>query len=285
MQISVIIPSFNRAHTLARALQSVYDQTSPVEEVILVDDGSSDDSAAMIAREFPEVEVIHQSNSGVSAARNRGIKTAKHEWIALLDSDDCWLPHKVAAVRAAAAAHPEYILYHSDELWMRRGVRVNPMQKHRKSGGWIFAQCLPLCAISPSAAVIHKKTLLELGLFDESLPACEDYDLWLRLCHRFPVHYIDQALITKYGGHEDQLSHQYPAMDRFRVRALHRLLSTEDLQPADFEAARSTLLAKLEILIKGAHKHRNNPLIEEFEPLFQYWQDQRWQDQHRRATC
>ena len=181
--------------------------------------------------------------------------------------------------------HPGYILYHSDELWVRRGVRVNPMQKHRKSGGWIFAQCLPLCAISPSAAVIQKKTLLELGLFDEGLPACEDYDLWLRLCHRFPVHYIDQALITKYGGHEDQLSHQYPAMDRFRVRALHRLLATEDLQPADFEVARSILLAKLEILIKGAHKHGNHPLIEEFEPLFQFWQDQCMQDQRRRAIC
>ena len=285
MQISVIIPSFNRRHTLARALQSVYDQSSPVEEVILIDDGSTDDSAAMVAREFPEVKVIQQPNSGVSAARNRGITAARHEWIALLDSDDCWLPQKIAAVREAATTHPGYILYHSDELWVRRGVRVNPMQKHRKSGGWIFAQCLPLCAISPSAAVIQRKILLELDLFDESLPACEDYDLWLRLCHRFPVHYIDQALITKYGGHEDQLSHQYPAMDRFRVRALHRLLTTEDLQLADFEAARSTLLAKLEILIKGAYKHGNNPLIEEFEPLYQCWQDQRDQDQRRRTRC
>ena len=285
MQISVIIPSFNRAHTLARALQSVYDQTSAVEEIILVDDGSTDDSASMVAREFPEVRVVQQSNSGVSAARNRGIKTATHEWIALLDSDDCWLPHKIASVRSAATTHPGYILYHSNELWMRRGVRVNPMQKHRKSGGWIFAQCLPLCAISPSAAVIHKKTLLELGLFDESLPACEDYDLWLRLCHRFPVHYIEQALITKYGGHEDQLSHQYPVMDRFRVRALHRLLATEDLQHNDFEAARSTLLAKLEILIKGAHKHGNHPLIDEFEPLYESWQNQHWQERRWRTTC
>jgi glycosyltransferase involved in cell wall biosynthesis len=285
MQISVIIPSFNRSHTLARALQSVYDQSSPVEEVILIDDGSTDDSAAMVARDFPEVEVIRQSNSGVSAARNRGIQAARHEWIALLDSDDCWLPQKIASVRQAVTTHPGYILYHSDELWVRRGVRVNPMQKHRKSGGWIFAQCLPLCAISPSAAVIQKKTLLELGLFDESLPACEDYDLWLRLCHRFPVHYIDQALITKYGGHEDQLSHQYPVMDRFRVRALHRLLATEDLQAADFEAARSTLLNKLEILIRGAHKHGNQPLIEEFEPLYQQWQDQHRPNPRGLVTC
>ena len=280
MRISVVIPSYNRAHTLQRALQSVFAQSSAVDEVILVDDGSTDDSAAMVARDFPGVVIIRQPNRGVSAARNKGIETAQHNWIALLDSDDCWLPHKIQTVRETAANHPGYILYHSDEIWVRRGVRVNPMQKHRKSGGWIFAQCLPLCAISPSAAVIQKSALLDLGLFDESLPACEDYDLWLRLCHGFPVHYIEQPLITKYGGHEDQLSRQYPAMDRFRVRALHRLLDSTALQADDFEAARSTLLGKLEILIKGAHKHQNQALIDELEPLCR-----RWQDNNRQATC
>jgi glycosyltransferase involved in cell wall biosynthesis len=273
MRISVVIPSYNRCHTLQRALRSVYAQDSAVDEVILVDDGSSDDSAAMVAHEFPQVRLIRQSNRGVSAARNRGIHAAQNEWIALLDSDDCWLPHKIETLRTAAVAHPGYVLYHSDEIWIRRGVRVNPMRKHRKSGGWIFAQCLPLCAISPSTAVLQKAALLNLGLFDESLPACEDYDLWLRLCHRHPVHYTDQALVTRYGGHEDQLSRQYPVMDRFRVRALHRLLVTEALQPGDFAAARRVLLRKLEILLKGARKHGNRPLRDEFEPLQRHWRD------------
>ncbi len=271
MRISVVIPSYNRRDTLPRALHSVYMQSSAVDEVILVDDGSSDDSAAMVKREFPRVQVIRQSNHGVSAARNRGIRAAQYEWIALLDSDDCWMPHKIETLRAAAATHPDYILYHSDEIWIRRGVRVNPMRKHRKTGGWIFRQCLPLCAISPSAAVIQKAALLDLGLFDESMPACEDYDLWLRLCHRYPVHYIDQALITKYGGHDDQLSRQFPAMDRFRARALHRLLDTQALGADDFDAARHMLLRKLEILLTGARKHANHQLIDEFEPLHQRW--------------
>jgi glycosyltransferase involved in cell wall biosynthesis len=271
MRISVVIPSYNRRHTLQRALRSVYAQGSAVDEVILVDDGSSDDSAAMVAREFPQVRLIRQANRGVSAARNRGIRAAQHEWIALLDSDDCWMAHKIETLRATAAAHPGYVLYHSDEIWIRRGVRVNPMRKHRKSGGWIFNQCLPLCAISPSAAVIQKAALLDLGLFDESLPACEDYDLWLRLCHRYPVHYIDQALITKYGGHDDQLSRQFPAMDRFRVRALHHLLDTQALAADDYAAARHMLLRKLEILLTGARKHANHQLIDELEPLHQRW--------------
>ncbi len=273
MRISVVIPSYNRRHTLQRALQSVLEQRSPVDEIILVDDGSSDDSAAMVTREFPQVRLLRQPNQGVSAARNRGIQAAQYEWIALLDSDDSWMPHKIESMRAAATQHPGYVLYHSDEIWIRRGVRVNPMQKHRKSGGWIFTQCLPLCAISPSATLLQKSVLQDLGLFDENLPACEDYDLWLRLCHRYPVHYIDEPLITKYGGHDDQLSQQHPVMDRFRVRALHRLLDTADLNSDDFDAAHGILLNKLEILLMGAHKHGNLALVEEFEPMLQCWRE------------
>jgi len=280
MRISVVIPSYNRRHTLERALRSVIEQTSAVDEIILVDDGSTDDSAAMTTQLFPDIKLIRQSNRGVSAARNRGIRAARHDWIALLDSDDSWLPHKIQSIREAALLHPGHVLYHSDEIWMRRGVRVNPKQKHRKSGGWIFKQCLPLCAISPSASVLRKSTLQALGLFDESLPACEDYDLWLRLCHRFPVHFIEQALIIKYGGHEDQLSRRYPAMDRYRVRALHRLLETESLSAEYFEAARATLRAKLDILRKGARKHGNHSLIDEIEPLHR-----RWCDDSRQAAC
>jgi len=280
VRISVVIPSYNRRHTLERALRSVIEQTSAVDEIILVDDGSTDDSAAMTTQLFPDVKLIRQSNRGVSAARNRGIRAARHDWIALLDSDDSWLPHKIQSIREAALLHPGHVLYHSDEIWMRRGVRVNPKQKHRKSGGWIFKQCLPLCAISPSASVLRKSTLQALGLFDESLPACEDYDLWLRLCHRFPVHFIEQALIIKYGGHEDQLSRRYPAMDRYRVRALHRLLETELLSAEYFEAARATLRAKLDILRKGARKHGNHSLIDEIEPLHR-----RWCDDSQQAAC
>jgi glycosyltransferase involved in cell wall biosynthesis len=273
MRISVIIPSFNRRHTLERALQSVFEQTSPVDEVVLVDDGSTDGSHAMATEKFPRVKIIRQPNRGVSAARNRGIEAAGCEWIALLDSDDCWLEHKIEKIRDAGPRHPEINLFHSDEIWIRRGRRVNPMHKHRKRGGWIFSRCLPLCAISPSAAVIRKTTLLELGMFDESLPACEDYDLWLRFCHRYPVHYIDEPLVVKHGGHDDQLSRRYPAMDRFRVRALLGLLETGNLSPENHAAAAAELRARLRILVDGARKHRNQALLDEFAPLREAWRD------------
>ena len=269
MRISVVIPCYNRRHTLARALDSVYAQTSAVDEVILVDDGSGDGSADLVAQCYPQVKILRQPNRGVSAARNRGIAAAACDWIALLDSDDSWLPRKIARIRAAQERHAEYVLYHSDEIWMRRGVRVNPMKKHRKHGGWIFEQCLPLCVISPSAAVVRKSVLLDLGGFDESLPACEDYDLWLRLCRHYPVHYLPEPLIVKYGGHDDQLSRRYPMMDRFRVHALERLLACDGLSARQRAAATSMLLHKLEILLRGAHKHRNRALIDELSPLLE----------------
>ena len=271
MQISVVIPSFNRKHTLPRALQSIVDQTSAVDEIIVVDDGSIDGSSQFIEHQFPQVNLIQQQNQGVSAARNRGIEAARYDWIALLDSDDSWLPHKIAAIRDAHREHPQFVLYHSDEIWIRNGKRVNPMNKHQKSGGWVFEQCLPLCVISPSAVIIQKSILQSLGMFDEKLPACEDYDLWLRLCHRYPIHYIDQALVTKFGGHEDQLSKQYGAMDQFRIRALNRLLQHEILTLENYNSARKMLLGKLEILLTGAIKHRNQDLIAEFSPIKENW--------------
>ena len=269
MRISVIIPSYNRIHTLTRAIDSVLNQDSKVDEIIVVDDGSTDDTSIHISRTYPDIELIRQSNQGVSAARNAGIKQASYEWIALLDSDDSWMPDKIYSIRQAQQAQPEYLLFHSDEIWIRHGVRVNPMNKHQKSGGWIFQQCLPLCVISPSAAVIHRSLLQSVACFDETLPACEDYDLWLKICHQFPVSYIDRPLITKYGGHGDQLSGQFWGMDRFRIRSLHRLIQQQGLNKEQLVAANSMLTIKLGILLKGAMKHKNTEVIAEFAPMLE----------------
>ncbi len=266
--ISVVIPSYNRLTFLIKALDSVLAQTSKVDEIIVVDDGSSDGTSETISLRFPQIRLITQVNSGVSTARNTGIKAASCDWVTLLDSDDCWLPDKIEAIRQAQAEHPQYSLFHSDEIWIRNGVRVNAMKKHEKSGGWIFQHCLPLCIISPSAVVIKRELFDRVGLFDETLPACEDYDLWLRICQQMPVHYIDKPLITKYGGHEDQLSRRYWGMDRFRIRALKKLLDNTKLGEADRRATETMLTHKLKILLKGAYKHGNQAIIDEFSPMF-----------------
>lgn len=267
MHISVIIPSYNRAHTLPRALDSVLAQTRPADEIIVIDDGSTDNTRALVQQDYPQVTYLYQDNAGVSAARNHGIEIATGDWIALLDSDDEWLPEKLARQATAIAENPDYALCHSDEIWIRNGKRVNPMKKHSKSGGWIFDKCLPLCAISPSASIIKKTLLEELGLFDESLPACEDYDLWLKICSQQPVLYIDEALLNKYGGHDDQLSQQHWGMDRFRITALDNAIQTLRLSPEDRQAAVDTLLEKTRIFINGAMKRERQDSLDPYHAL------------------
>lgn len=272
MQISVVIPTYNRLNTIKRCLDSVINQSSTADEIIVMDDGSSDDTSSIIQQHYPQVSLLNQSNKGVSAARNRGIQSARYDWIALLDSDDEWLPGKLETIRKAHHQNPQEILFHSDEIWIRNGVRVNPMNKHTKYGGMIFDYCLPLCVISPSAVVIHRDLFEQIGYFNEDLPACEDYDLWLRLCHRFPVFYINTPLIKKYGGHDDQLSSQYWGMDRFRILALHELMSMSTLTQLQQKRTINMLIKKLRILIKGAHKHDNQQVLTDYQPLLDYYQ-------------
>ena len=261
MRISAIIPTYNRAQSIAKALDSVYAQTYAVAECIVIDDGSTDDTANIVRQNYPQVTYLHQAQQGVSAARNRGIKQASGEWLAFLDSDDEWLSEKLSTLREHLQRQPNFRLIHSDEIWIRHGVRVNPMKKHKKYGGDIYEHCLPLCCISPSAVMIERSLFDQVGMFDESLPACEDYDLWLRICCEHPVLYVDQTLIKKYGGHDDQLSKKHWGMDRFRIQALEKILKYDRLDPSKRLATVAMLIKKLDILAKGAEKHQNQELL------------------------
>ena len=254
MRISVVIPTHQRAALLPRALSSVYAQTLPAFEVILVDDGSTDATRRLVQSDYPGCRYLYQENLGVSSARNLGIAAAQGEWIAFLDSDDQWLPGKLAAQSQLFASLPEYRICHTEEIWIRDGRRVNPMKKHAKTGGRIFRRCLPLCVISPSSVLIERSLLYEVGLFDQSLPACEDYDLWLRVCAEHPVAFVEQPQIIKHGGHADQLSQRFWGMDRFRIRALEKIIQSGRITGADAQAAAATLAAKAHILAQGAEK-------------------------------
>ena len=265
--VSVVIPSYNRVETLKRALDSVLSQARPADEIIVVDDGSTDSTAEMIKNKFPDVVYLYQKNSGVSAARNLGIAHASSEWIALLDSDDEWLPKKLQRQLALLENSNELKVCHTEEIWVRNGKRVNQMKKHEKAGGWIYQRCLPMCAMSPSSIVIHRSVFDRVGLFDEDLPACEDYDLWLKICSLYPVIYLEEPLIVKYGGHEDQLSRRYWGMDRFRIKSLLNILNAGRLEGDDLSETRRVLTEKLNILIQGAKKRGNIDLLTEYEKI------------------
>lgn len=274
IKISVIIPSYNRAKLLARALDSVLQQTRPVDEIVVVDDGSTDETRALLEEQYPMVNYFFQSNRGVSAARNTGIEQSSGNWIALLDSDDSWAKTKLEEQCQAISAMPEYRICHTEEIWIRNGVRVNQMQKHKKYGGQIFQKCLPLCVISPSSVLIARSVFRQAGLFDESYRACEDYELWLRLCASRPVLFVETPLTNKYGGHDDQLSRKYWGMDRFRVSALDKTIRELQLAEADKVAAISMLLSKVEILKTGAIKHNNKELLRYCEQMQSSYREQ-----------
>jgi glycosyltransferase involved in cell wall biosynthesis len=269
--VSVVIPTFQRAALLPRALQSLRAQIRAADEVIVVDDGSTDGTGELLRRDFPEARCLRRENGGVSAARNQGIGEARGEWIALLDSDDAWRPEKLERQLAALADAPGHLVCHTDEIWIRGGRRVNPGLRHAKRGGRIFRHCLPLCAISPSAVLIHRSVFADVGLFDEELPACEDYDLWLRIAARYPVLLVDEPLVEKHGGHPDQLSRTVPGLDRYRIRALVKILEERCLAPDDHAAAVATLEEKCRIWADGAAARRRHEEAARYRELARRW--------------
>ncbi|NNE38778.1 MAG: glycosyltransferase [Gammaproteobacteria bacterium] len=258
MDISVIIPTFNRKHTLCRAIDSVVHQKYRPDEIIVIDDGSTDNTKLQLLQKYPEIKYEYQANRGVSAARNNGISIARNSWIAFLDSDDRWHKNKLNSQLKILTENPEYKICHTNETWIKDGKKINQKKKHQKRGGYIFKYCLPLCVISPSSILIHRDIFDDIGMFDESLPACEDYELWLRMCAKYPLVYISQQLVEKYGGHPDQLSRRYWGMDRFRIRAMEKILHSGRLNAEQKKLVQDNIQSKLNIFLNGAKKH-NNP--------------------------
>jgi glycosyltransferase involved in cell wall biosynthesis len=254
MRVSVIIPTYNRAAWAAEAVASVLAQSYGDFELLVVDDGSTDDTAAALAAFGGKFKLLRREESrGVSAARNLGARRAAGDWLAFLDSDDLWLPDKLARQVAYMQAHPDLIISQTEEVWVRNGVRVNAPAPCRKMAGDIFLASLKRCLISPSAVLLHRRLFQDLGGFDENLPAAEDYDLWLRIAWRHPVGLVPEPLIIKRGGHADQLSRQW-GLDRFRIRALVKLLGEPGLPLHYKEAARRTLAEKCRIYAQGCAK-------------------------------
>jgi len=268
MIISVIIPTFNRAHCLKRAVDSVLAQTFLPYEIIIVDDGSTDETDQILESYKNKIHLLKlATNHGVSFARNRGIEKSQGQWISFLDSDDEWLPIKLQKQVELIQSYPQLKVVHGEEIWIRNGVRVNAMKKHEKYGGHIFSHCLPLCAMSPSTILIHKSVFEKTNFFREDFPVCEDYDLWLKITSQFEVGFVSTPIIRKYGGHSDQLSHSIPAMDYFRILGLTDILQSHLLSHFQRQEVLHTIKTKLEILRKGAVKHNNQDLLKKINEL------------------
>lgn len=252
-EVSVIIPTFNRASTIKRAVDSVFSQSFGDFELIVVNDGSTDETETVLSGFSNNIKLLKTGNRGVSAARNLGAEEASGKFIAFLDSDDEWLPAKLEK-QLKLMKNLRFRICQTEERWIRNGKFVNKPARYKKHEGEIFDQCLNLCAVTPSSVLLEKTLFFEYGGFDESFPVCEDYDLWLRMSPDLPFGLVDEELIIKYGGLGDQLS-ATPAMDKFRIKALSDLLKNRaGLAPEKRSALIETLRKKIEIFAGGAEK-------------------------------
>lgn len=269
-QISVIIPTFNRGWILQEAIDSVLSQDCVDFELIIIDDGSTDNTLDLLQSYSGRLKVLQQKNLGVSAARNLGIKNSCGKYIAFLDSDDLWLPKKLFMQLEFFACHREALICQTEEIWIRNGIRVNPGKKHKKISGAIFEQSLSLCLVSPSAVMMDRRLFEEIGMFDENLPACEDYDLWLRTSLKYPVFLLKKPLVIKRGGHADQLS-KAAGLDQYRIASLVKLIKSDQLTSDNYKKVVKKLLEKCAIYGAGCAKHGRYDEAAQYQNLFEHF--------------
>jgi glycosyltransferase involved in cell wall biosynthesis len=265
--VSVIIPTHNRARLLPRALASVIAQTLRNYECIVVDDASDDGTEQLdiVSAASQQVRYVRLPlHSGVSKARNTGVACSTGEWLAFLDSDDEWHPAKLEKQMAWLESRPGYRICQTKEIWIRHGRRVNPPATHEKKEEYIFEQSLKRCMVTPSSVVVDRALFLESGGFNESLPACEDYDLWLKITCVQPVGLVEDFLLTRYGGHPDQLSATVMGLDRFRIRSIIDLLHSNRLSPVQETLARAELVTKAVIVANGFKKRGKTEKYERY---------------------
>jgi len=255
--ISVIIPTFNRANFLKKAIQSVLSQTYQGFELIVVDDGSTDNTYKIISEFKNNIVYIKQKNRGPAAARNTGIKRAGNKFLAFLDSDDCWDKEKLAIQIDEMQKKPFYLISHTREIWYKNSKLLSQKKKHKKYHGYIFDKCLPLCAVGMSTVMIKKELFERVGEFDENFPCCEDYDFWLRVSARHPFLFIDKPLTLKDGGRPDQLSFIYrTGIDKFRIQAIVKVLEAGNILSDNHRRlAMKELKRKCRIYGNGCVKH------------------------------
>ena len=254
--ISVIIPTYNRVQRLKKAIDSVLAQSQQNFELIVVDDGSDDNTEEMIDKYNADIVYIRQENSGPAAARNRGIEKALYNILVFLDSDDWFAEKKLETQFEAMRQNSSYLISHTDEIWYRNGEILNQKLKHKRNNGDIFGQSLELCAVGMSTVMIRKEIFERYGLFDEEYPCCEDYEFWLRVSSEEKFLLVEEPLTLKDGGRDDQVSTIYrTGMDKFRIQAIMKILVSGRLTEEQTGIARRELERKCRIYGTGCIKH------------------------------
>jgi glycosyltransferase involved in cell wall biosynthesis len=223
--VSVIVPSYNMARFLAQAVESALGQTYQDLEVVIVDDGSTDDTTEVVEQWAgnARVRVVRQKNGGLSDARNKGIAAAHGSFVALLDADDIWLPEKLSRQMPLFHGHPEIGVVYSDYERMDgegRPLPKGPTHMHR---GWISAPLLIDNFVSASTAVVRRQCFERQGGFDISLRTGEDYEMWLRLSVEWQFDFTPEATL-RYRTWSGQMSRDFRARYATGINIMRKFL-------------------------------------------------------------
>ena len=277
--LSVIIPTYNRVAHLKEAIGSVCAQRRAPDELIVVNDGSEDGTGAyleQIQRRTMRIPIViaHLKHCGrPGAVRNHGIALARGALIAFLDDDDLWHVDKLALQIPLHESSHYLALSHTREQWIKHGHILSQPDYGQARTGYIFAAALRKCCIGPSTVVIRRDLMTSqvygIGGFNDTLEIAEDYDLWLRVCNRYPVAYLPYPLTTKRAGDWHQLSQKYAYIERFHIEVLDRLLKRNALVPQNREAAMRMLATKARIWARGCHKRGRHEEAQRYEYLAQ----------------
>ena len=243
--VSVIIPCYNSAATVTCAIDSVSDQTFTDWEIVAINDGSTDNTKAILEsyaqKSIQKIRVFSQPNQGQTVAKNIGIKNSKGKFIAFLDSDDVWAPEKLQEQVAAMESNPSLGLcytsaYKINSLGFKTG-RITPSTLYR---GNCFRNLVLRNNIVASSVMIRRDLLGRVGLFDESLEACENWDLWIRISRISPIEYIDKPL-TSYRVHGGNMSKNIERMRSFRLKVINKNLPFENASPDTLKLRKKAL--------------------------------------------
>lgn len=254
--VSVIIPSYNAGRWIKSTIDSALAQTYSNIEIIVVDDGSTDESVSIISENFPEVKLITQTNQGVAAARNKGIENSSGEWIAFLDADDIWLPNKIRDQFELLATDPEAkMAYSAWHVWPSQTPSPDPellcdlqnirenTDEFRGPSGWIYPELLEDCYVWTST-VLAKRTLFgQIGNFDATLKIGEDYDLWLRASQSTKILRVAKPLAL-YRIHPTSLTKSTP-LENYQAIVINRAIEKWGYRSADGRVASKVRVNKV----------------------------------------
>ncbi len=226
-RVSVVIPTYNSAAFVREAIQSVLGQTYSDLEIIVIDDGSTDDTERVVRSFGDRVFYVRQENNGAGAARNQGIKKSQGSYVAFLDSDDLWLPGKLEEQIPLLDRDPELGLVYSDWAVVPEQGEAQPsyLQNLPAASGYVFDRLVQCGFILTSGTVVRRSCLDDVGYFDEALSIAQDYDLWLRICYRWKVALVNKPLAIK-RNRDGNLSSNLPKTAAERIVLFEKALKT-----------------------------------------------------------